>query len=191
MVLAMQRPDAEILTGEARENFGQRTSMGPLSPEGATMMWNNPVTGVTLPRGRIGRAIGLSSAGIPVEMQCYRVPDPKDTIPGSTEHELLMSLRPAESKQERLVIVPPQIDWDAEEPIEPTFTDYARAEWVPGRGPAGPGPLGYPRGRRCSGHGRAQAFLPHGVVRTYWARTQSPGDVTGQDLDDDRPRYVP
>ncbi len=129
MVLAMQRPDAEILTGEARENFGQRTSMGPLSPEGAQMMWNNPVTGVTLPRGRIGRAIGLNSDGVPVEMQCYRVPDPKDVAPGGVEHELLMSLRPAESLQERLVIVPPEIDWGVDEPEDPTFNDYARADW--------------------------------------------------------------
>lgn len=130
MVLAMQRPDAEILTGEARENFGQRTSMGPLSPEGATMMWNNPVVGVTLPRGRIGRAIGMNAAGIPVEMQCYRVPDPKDLAEGTPEHQLLTELRPSESRQERLVIVPPEIDWSAEEPTDPTFTHYAEAEWA-------------------------------------------------------------
>jgi hypothetical protein len=119
-----------IPTHNCRENFGQRISLGPLSPDGAQMMWNNPVTGVTLPRGRIGRAIGLSTAGVPVEMQCYRVPDPKDAIVGTKEHELLMQLRPTESRQERLVIVPPQTGWSGEGPEEPTFTDYARAEWV-------------------------------------------------------------
>jgi hypothetical protein len=85
---------------------------------------------VTLPRGRIGRAIGTNAVGVPVELQCYRVPDPKDTVEGTPDHELLMRLRPAESRQERLVIVPPRSGFDAEDPIEPTFTDYAQAEWV-------------------------------------------------------------
>ncbi|MCM0621791.1 hypothetical protein [Nocardioides bruguierae] len=130
LVLSMQRPDAEILTGEARENFGQRTGMGQLSPQGAQMMWNNPVTGVTIPRGRTGRAIGSNSTGLPVEMQCYRVPDPKEAIPGTEEYELLEQLRPPESRHERLLIVSPEIDWSGEEPVEPTFTDFAEAEWV-------------------------------------------------------------
>lgn len=154
LVMAMQRPDAEILTGEIRENLGQRTSMGPLSPDGAQMMWGNPVTGVTLPRGRIGRAIGQNAAGQPVEMQCYRVPDPKDTLPGTPEHELLMQLRPVESRQERLVIVPPSIDFDAEEPIEPTFTDYARAKWVRAQDRPDLDPLTH-HGQGATGDGRA------------------------------------
>lgn len=130
LVLTLQRPDAEILTGEVRENFGQRTSLGPISPQGAEMMWNNPVTGVALPRGRTGRAIGTNNVGVPVEMQAYRVPDPKDVVPGTTEYELIERLRPAHSKHERLLIVQPETNWDTGEPIEPTFTDYAQAEWV-------------------------------------------------------------
>lgn len=130
LVLTLQRPDAEILTGEVRENFGQRTSLGPISPQGAEMMWNNPVTGVALPRGRTGRAIGTNNIGIPVEMQAYRVPDPADALPGTPEYELLERLRPADSRHERLLIVPPEIDWDTGEPIDPTFTDHAEAEWV-------------------------------------------------------------
>lgn len=130
LVLSMQRPDADILTGEARENFGMRTSMGPLSPDGAEMMWNNSITGVTLPRGKIGRAIGVNSHGIPVEMQAYRVPDPKDAMPGTPEGELIAKLRPRESAHERLLIVPPETDWSTGEPIEPRFSDYAEADWV-------------------------------------------------------------
>lgn len=130
LVLTLQRPDAEILTGEVRENFGQRTSLGPISPQGAEMMWNNPVTGVALPRGRTGRAIGTNNNGVPVEMQAYRVPDPKDVVPGTTEYDLIERLRPAHSKHERLLIVPPETDWDSGEPIDPTFTDHAQADWV-------------------------------------------------------------
>ena len=42
LVLSTQRPDAEFLGGEMRDNFGQRMSMGRLSPQGAMMMWENP-----------------------------------------------------------------------------------------------------------------------------------------------------
>jgi hypothetical protein len=145
---------AMIPTHNTRENYGQRTSMGPLSPEGAQMMWNNPVTGVTLPRGRIGRAIGQNAAGVPVEMQCYRVPDPKDTTTGTREHELLTALRPAESRQERLVIVPPSINFYAEDPIQPTFTDYAQAEWVRAQDRPDLDPLAN-QGQATTGDGRA------------------------------------
>ncbi|WP_203338608.1 type IV secretory system conjugative DNA transfer family protein [Nocardioides limicola] len=130
LVLSMQRPDADILTGEARENFGQRTSMGPLSPQGAEMMWNSPVVGVTIPRGRTGRAIGTNNLGVPVEMQAYRVPDPKDASPGTPEGELIEKLRPREARHERLLIVSPEVDWSGDEPCEPTFSDFAGAEWV-------------------------------------------------------------
>ncbi|MGL5824985.1 MAG: hypothetical protein ACRCYU_09240 [Nocardioides sp.] len=130
LVLTMQRPDADILTGEARENFGQRTSMGPLSPQGAEMMWNSSVIGVTIPRGRTGRAIGTNNLGVPVEMQAYRVPDPKDACPGTPEGDLIEKLRPREARHERLLIVPPEIDWSSGEPVEPLFSDFAGADWV-------------------------------------------------------------
>lgn len=129
LVVALQRPDAEILTGEARDNFTQRISVGRLSPEGATMMWGNPVTGVTLPLGRRGRAIGVSRAGAPVEMQCYRTPDPAKAAPGTEEWDLVQQLRPAEARQDRLVIIPPEIDWSGDDPVEPRFDDYTNAEW--------------------------------------------------------------
>lgn len=40
---SLQRPDAEFLTGEVRDNFSARTSMGRLSPQGAMMMWERPL----------------------------------------------------------------------------------------------------------------------------------------------------
>lgn len=133
LVVSMQRPDQDFFAGvggDTRDNFGMRTSMGPLSPQGAEMMWGNQVTGVALPRGKVGRAIGINKNGLPVEMQAYRVPDPKESVEGTEEYELLQKLRPAESGHERLVIVPPEIDWEAEEPVELRFHDYAEAEWA-------------------------------------------------------------
>ena len=39
VILGLQRPDADVLGGEMRDNFGTRISLGPLSPQGAMMMW--------------------------------------------------------------------------------------------------------------------------------------------------------
>ena len=132
MVMATQRPDAEFLGGEMRDNFTSRISVGRLSPNGAQMMWENPTIGVTLPRGKRGRAIAMNDHGAPVEMQCFRTPDPARVASDSEEMELLDRLRPAESLQERLLILDVEgtADLDTSEPIEPTFHDYSNAVWV-------------------------------------------------------------
>ena len=132
IVAATQRPDAEFLGGEMRDNFTMRLSVGRLSPQGAMMMWENPTIGVSLPRGKRGRAIAMNAAGIPVEMQCYRTPDPAKVPPGSAEAAILDCLRPPESRQERLVIVPvdPDVDLDSGDPSDPTFSDYICADWA-------------------------------------------------------------
>lgn len=132
LVLSTQRPDAEFLGGEMRDNFGQRISMGRLSPQGAMMMWENPAVGVSLPRACTGRATATHEDGRPVEVQCYRFPD-MNAVEGTEEHRLLEAIRPVGSRHPRLVIVPPQVDDDEHdlhaEPVAPTFRDYARAKW--------------------------------------------------------------
>jgi len=130
LVLSTQRPDAEFLSGEMRDNFGFRISMGRLSPQGAMMMWEHPAVGVSLPRACTGRATATHDDGKPVEVQCYRFPD-MDAEDGSEEHRLLESIRPAQDRWPRLVIVPPEAeeDLDGKGPIPPTFRDYARATW--------------------------------------------------------------
>lgn len=130
LVLSTQRPDAEFLGGEMRDNFGFRISMGRLSPQGAMMMWENPAVGVSLPRARTGRATATHEDGKPVEVQCYRFPD-LNAEEGSEERQLLEAIRPAEARWPRLVIVPPEaeVDLDGGEPTPPTFRDYARATW--------------------------------------------------------------
>jgi S-DNA-T family DNA segregation ATPase FtsK/SpoIIIE len=137
LVLATQRPDSAFLGGEMRDNFGQRLSMGRLSPQGAMMVWENASIGVSLPRFCIGRAMAMGDAGYPVEVQCYRFPDieaPED----SEDHARVTALRPATSRHPRLLIVPPP-EMDASgQPLPvtratgqpgPSFAAYARASW--------------------------------------------------------------
>lgn len=159
LVMSTQRGDAEILTGEMRENFTQRISVGRISPQSAQMMWDNPVTGVALPRGQRGRSMAINGVGDVVEAQCYRTPDPAKVIGGSEEAELLERARPAESVQERLLIRAPeaQADLDSGEIVEPTFTEYLNAEWIkasehPDLDPltANPGEGNGPSGRELS-----------------------------------------
>ena len=127
LVLSTQRPDAEFLGGEMRDNFGFRISMGRLSPQGAMMMWENPAVGVTLPRACTGRATATHDDGKPVEVQCYRFPDMR-ADPDSDQARLLDQIRPQQSRWPRLVIVPPQPDPETEAP--PVFRDYAGADWA-------------------------------------------------------------
>lgn len=136
LLVSMQRPDIALLggqTGEMRDNFGQRISMGRLSPQGAMMMWENPSTGVTLPRSCIGRATATRDDGRAVEMQCYRFPE-WDAVEGTEQHTLLQRLRPGEVRHPRLLIVAPDDDQDRDldtgDVAPPTFRDYARADWV-------------------------------------------------------------
>jgi len=126
LVLSTQRPDAEFLGGEMRDNFGFRASMGRLSPQGAMMMWESPAVGVSLPRGLTGRAMATHDDGRVVEVQCYRFPN-LHAPAGSEEHELLQLLRPTEGKWPRLLIVPPEPKDDGS---PPSFREYARAQVV-------------------------------------------------------------
>ncbi len=133
LVLSTQRPDAEFLGGEMRDNFGQRMSMGRLSPQGAMMMWENPAVGVSLPRACTGRATATHEDGRPAEVQAYRFPD-MHAAEGSDERAILDAIRPETSRHPRLIIVPPEDeadrDLDTGEATPPTFRDYANATWV-------------------------------------------------------------
>ncbi len=136
--ISVDSPDHLYLTGRAfipthncRDNFGQRISMGRLSPQGAMMMWENPAVGVSLPRACTGRATATRENGVPVEVQCYRFPD-LHAPAGSEEQQLLAAIRPALARHPRLVIVPPEADPDATvgESGAPTFRQYAHAAWA-------------------------------------------------------------
>jgi S-DNA-T family DNA segregation ATPase FtsK/SpoIIIE len=128
LVLGTQRPDAEFMTGEMRDNFRCRVSLGRLSPQGAMMMWDASYIGVALPAGVRGRATAVSADGRPVEAQAFRTPDPRRLKDTDTEDlALLQMLRPTESTHPRLVIVPPEID-DEDPPLG--YYDWISARLV-------------------------------------------------------------
>src|SRR5699024_3361628 len=50
LVLGLQRPDASIMGGEMRDNFGRRISLGKLqSKEHSMIMWDDPAKSVSVP----------------------------------------------------------------------------------------------------------------------------------------------
>lgn len=107
LLFGLQRPDAEILSGEVRDNLGFRHSLGRLSPEGARMMWGAPYIGTSVPRKIPGRGIAMDADGDPVESQSYWTPDPRRALRDRKEGDLdiLRSLLPAEITHPRFDIL--------------------------------------------------------------------------------------
>lgn len=107
LLFGLQRPDAEILSGEVRDNLGFRHSLGRLSPEGARMMWGAPYIGTSVPRKIPGRGIAMDADGDPVESQSYWTPDPRRALRDRKEGDLdiLRSLLPAKVTHPRFDIL--------------------------------------------------------------------------------------
>lgn len=133
-VLGTQRPDAEFLTGDMRDNFGCRISLGRLSPDGAKMMWDSYNIGVTVPLKAIGRGTAYNQEGIPVEVQAYWTPDPYQTDPATPENwvtpgdlEIVQRMRPRVTIHQLKQIVDPDdfVDLDGESDQDaPNYNDY-------------------------------------------------------------------
>ncbi len=143
IVVGLQRPpDAEFMTGDMRDNFGFRISWGRLSAEGAKMMWNNFVTGTTIPTQIRGRGIAYNKAGEPVEIQGYWTPDPYQTDPERPEVwvfendlQLVQQMQPAERIHDLMKIVDPDerfadLDGDGKDE-ELTYNDYMDTRIIP------------------------------------------------------------
>lgn len=128
LLFATQRPDAEYFGGDMRDNFRARISMGRLSPQGAMMMWQDPTIGTTVPRGCRGRATTINDDNQPVEIQTFRVPDPRKVRPDDVQQtEILDSLRPTQTRHDRLLIMPPDFDPEAG---ESEYRATAGTNWV-------------------------------------------------------------
>lgn len=99
----MQRPDAELLTGEVRDNLGDRHSLGRLSPNGAQMMWEAAFIGTSVPRSIPGRGTAVGPDGQPVEAQAYWTPDPRKVARSRNEGDvaILEGLYPARTTHKR------------------------------------------------------------------------------------------
>lgn len=142
LVIGLQRPDAEFLTGDMRDNFNFRVSLGRLSPEGAKMMWDSFSTGVAIPPFAIGRGIAHNAMGQPVEIQTYWTPDPYQTDPDHPELwvspndlELVENLVPSSRRNELKEILEPENWRDLDDPKstkeDPDYLDYMATRIVP------------------------------------------------------------
>jgi len=157
LLFATQRPDAEYFGGDFRDNFRMRVSVGRLSPQGAAMMWQDPTIGTTVPRLCPGRATTINDDNRPVEVQTYRVPDPR-RVPDGDELQLqvLAALRPESATHERLLITPLEDEFDDENaPVFHGYRDFVAAEWVkaadhPELDPVNVAPLSPEEARRIS-----------------------------------------
>ncbi|MFE0107081.1 FtsK/SpoIIIE domain-containing protein [Streptomyces sp. NPDC059009] len=76
LVLGIQRPDAEFLTGLARDSFRHRVSLDRATPETAAMMWGDRHMGTDLPNIQ-GRAVATTPNG-PEYVQVLRLLTPED-----------------------------------------------------------------------------------------------------------------
>lgn len=97
LVIGTQRPDADFMTGSMRDNFDSRLSLGPLSPQGAQMMWDSPHLGVAIPRKARGRGTAINESDAVVEVQVPWTPDPRRAARDGNRADLriLDELRPS------------------------------------------------------------------------------------------------
>jgi len=133
IVLGLQRPDVEFLTGEMRDNMRARVAMGKLSPDGSKMMFDSYSAGVAVPQ-IAGRSTCMDGHNRIREAQVWWTPDPRRVAPdNASDVDILRGLLPQHSSHERLVIIPPRQKSTGEEVVQPTYQDYAHAALVPAR----------------------------------------------------------
>lgn len=91
LVLGMQRPDHTLIDTEARDNFGNRVSVGPISRIAAEMLWEDSYIGRYIPRIK-GRGMSTGTHQAPRETQYYFTPAANSTVP--EEATVIEQLRP-------------------------------------------------------------------------------------------------
>ncbi|MDI9915400.1 FtsK/SpoIIIE domain-containing protein [Rhodococcus sp. IEGM 1379] len=107
LLLGVQRPDASLFggaSGNARDNFGTRISLGNLSQDGAMMMWGDSQVGREIDTSVPGRGVALGNDGIPVDAQMWWTPnvDPhpnKWNQLSDSEKKIINGLRPQQEPQ--------------------------------------------------------------------------------------------
>lgn len=115
LLVGTQRPDAAFLGEGLRDNFDTRFSLGPLSPQGAQMMWEAPYLGVAVPRNARGRGTARLEDESIDEVQVYWTPDPRRAS-SDADLQILDDLRPPTLTHPRLrVALGDAADLDGEE----------------------------------------------------------------------------
>lgn len=109
VALGTQRPDADVLEGEMRDNFSLRAATGRLSGDGSKMMFGSTDAGSRVPRSIQGRGTMVGLDDRPRELQYFYTPDPRKAHTGE-DLALLDALRPAEVTWGRMMIVYPTDD---------------------------------------------------------------------------------
>jgi hypothetical protein len=102
LILGIQRPDASVMSGEARANFGGRISVGSLDADGAKMMYGATDIGRDMPDDIKGRATA-KVAGDPQEVQVTWVPEPGPNL-SQEDEEVLGKLIPVDFSPARTVL---------------------------------------------------------------------------------------
>lgn len=107
LLLGVQRPDAQLFgnsSGNARDNFGTRISLGNLSQDGAQMMWGDTTVGRTVDTSIPGRGMVTAADGTPVPAQMWWTPN-VDRHPNkwnqlsADEKAMIEGLAPTEAPQ--------------------------------------------------------------------------------------------
>lgn len=114
LVVGLQRPDANIMGGEARDNFGCRLSVGKLqSKEASMMMWDNPAIGVSVPNIK-GRGIAMLPNGSLGQVQGTYSANP-DSDHDDYHQGMVEFMRPKVSIYQRINIAEPSLHVDSED----------------------------------------------------------------------------
>ncbi|MGJ5671754.1 FtsK/SpoIIIE domain-containing protein (plasmid) [Rhodococcus aetherivorans] len=107
LLLGVQRPDASLFgasSGNARDNFGTRISLGNLSQDGALMMWGDAHVGRDVDTSIPGRGMVTAPDGTPVSAQMWWTPNVdrhpnKWTQLTAADQALIDGLTPREAPQ--------------------------------------------------------------------------------------------
>lgn len=105
--LGMQRPDHDLIDTEARDNFGNKVSVGPISRIAAEMLFEDSYTGRSVPRIK-GRGMSIGTHEQPRETQYYFSPAADTTDP--EEMKMIAAMRPPATLIPRWVPQLPDID---------------------------------------------------------------------------------
>lgn len=127
LVLGLQRPDASIMGGELRDNFGCRISLGKLkSKEASMMMWDDPAIGLSVPDVP-GRAVSVID-GAPAMVQGTFTANP-DPNHDDYHRNMVAAMRPTVEAYSRKTIAAPQPDEESKTG-EPTWVDIISAPLI-------------------------------------------------------------